>query len=225
VFQRKGFLYQRDPFLVFLLLLIAMDLNAFLSLRFGNRSQQWLSAMALLWTAVIFAPVSAWKAARYQSPDAAFQAQLSTDLQVVDREDHLGALSGKVQCLDTIAGCIDTLEHLQLMQASGQIYDEYLFQPPSREAIRDSRTAYAQELRANPPVLFIVTASLFPSGPAGYEKLAQWPGFDEWLNENYVVAMERVPTTGYRSMGRLVVPESYRIYVRRDAAVAQASVH
>jgi hypothetical protein len=216
--QRKAFLYQRDPFLVFFLLLIALDLNAFLSSGFENRGQWWLSAVALLWTAMIFAPASAWKVAHYQSPDAAFQAELSADLQVVDREDHLGSLSGKVQCLDTIAGCIDTLEHLQLMQASGQIYDEFLFQPPSREAIRDSRSSYAQEVRANPPVIFIVTASLFPSGPAGYEKLAQWKGFDDWLDQHYAVAVERTPSAGYRSMGRVVVPDSYRLYVRREVA-------
>jgi hypothetical protein len=171
-----------------------------------------------LWSAIIFAPISAWKAAHYQSPDAAFQTQLSSDLHLIDGQDHLGPLSGKVQCLDTVAGCIDTLERLQLVQASGQIYDEYLFQPPSRDVIRDSRSSYSQELRTNPPLLFIVTASLFPSGPRGYEKLAQWPRFDDWLNQHYALAVERTPTTGYRSMGRPVVPDSYRVYVRRDAS-------
>jgi hypothetical protein len=214
--QRKAYLYQRDPFLVFLLLLIALDLNGFLSLLSEKRSPQWLSAVALLWTAVVFAPVSVWKVARYQSPDAAFQAELSGDLQLIDTRDQLGPLSGKVQCLDTIAGCIDTLEQLQLVQASGQIYDEYLFQPSSRGVISDSRSFFAQELQTNPPLIFIVTASLFPSGPGGYDKLAQWPRFDDWLNQHYALAVERTPTRGYRSMGRPVVPASYRVYVRRD---------
>jgi hypothetical protein len=201
--------------MVFLLLVIALDLNSFLSLS-GKRSQQWLSGVALLWTAIIFAPVSAWKVAHYQSPDAAFQAELSTDLLLIDGRDHLGPLSGKVQCLDTVEGCIDTLERMQLVQTSGQIYDEFLFQPPSREAIRDSRSTFAQEVHANPPLLFIVTASLFPSGPGGYDKLAQWPRFDDWLNQHYALAVERTPTTGYRSMGRPVIPGGYRVYVRRD---------
>jgi hypothetical protein len=214
--QRKAFLYQRDPFLVFFLLLIALDLNGFLTWLSGNRSQQCLSTVALLWTAMVFAPVSAWKVARYQSPDAAFQAELSTDLRLIDRQDHLGSLSGKVQCLDTVAGCIDTLEHLQLVQATGQIYDEFLFQPTSRNVIRDSRSSFAQEIRTNPPLIFIVTASLFPSGPGGYDKLAQWSRFDDWLNQYYVLAVERTPETGYRSMGRPVIPAGYRVYVRRD---------
>lgn len=216
--QRKAYPYQRDPFLVFLLLLIALDLNALLSRLSGSRAQQWLSALALLWTAIFFAPVSAWKAARYQSSGAAFQAELSGDLQLIDRQDHLGPLSGKVQCLDTVAGCIDTLEHLQIVQASGQIYDEFLFQRPSQAVISDSRSVFAQEIQTNPPLIFVVTASLFPSGPGGYEKLAQWPRFDEWLNQHYAVAVERAPTRGYRSMGRPVVPAGYRLYVRRDVS-------
>ena len=214
--QRKAYLYQRDPILVFLLLLIALDLNALLSSPSSNRGQRWLSAFALLWTAFVFAPVSTWKAAHYQSPDAAFQAQLSSDLRLVDRQDHFGSLSGKVQCLDTIDGCIDTLERMQLVQATGQLYDEYLFQRSSREVIRDSRNSFAHELQEKPPLIFIVAASLFPSGPAGYDKLAQWRDFDNWLNQRYTLALERRPETGYRSMGRSVVPNSYRIYVRRD---------
>jgi hypothetical protein len=213
--QRKAYLYQRDPFLVFLLLLIALDLNAILSLVSESRIRRWLSVLALLWTAIVFAPVSAWKVAHYQSPDAAFQAELASDLHLVDVRDHLGALSGKVQCLDTVEGCIDTLEHLQLVQASGQIYDEFLFQPASRELIRDSRSSFTQKVHANPPLLFIVTAKLFPSGPNGYDKLAQWPQFDGWLNQHYALAVERTPTAAYRSMGRPVVPAGYRLYVRR----------
>lgn len=216
--QRKAYLYQRDPFLVFVLLLIALDLNAFLSLPSGKRSEEWLSAVALMWTALVFAPVSAWKTAHYRSPDAAFQTQLSGDLGLIDAQDNLGPLSGKVQCLDTISGCIDVLERLQLVQASGQIYDEFLFQASNAEAIRNSRMSFAKEVQANPPLIFLVTASLFPSGPNGYEKLAQWPWFNEWLNQHYVIAIERTPTKGYRSMGRPVVPASYRVYVRRDVS-------
>lgn len=221
--QRKAFPYQRDPLLMFLLLLIALDLSACLSESSENRWQLWLSAVALLWTAVVFAPVSAWKAAHYQSPDAAFQSELGADLQLVDAEDHLGSLSGKVQCLDTVNGCIDTLERLQLVQATGQIYDEYLFQQSSREVIRDSRRLFTQEVQDNPPLIFIVAASLFPSGPGGYDKLAQWPYFDEWLNQHYTLALQRTPNTAYRSMGRPVIPDSYRLYVRRD--VSKTSLH
>ena len=222
--QRKAFPYQRDPFLVFLLLLIALDLNAYLSVYSENRWQQGLSAVALLWTAIVFAPVSAWKAAHYQSPDAAFQAELGADLQLVDVEDHLGPLSGKVQCLDTVNGCIDTLERLQLVQATGQIYDEYLFQRPSGEVIRDTRSTFTQEVQKNPPVIFIVAASLFPSGPAGYDKLAQWQPFDDWLNQHYALALQRTPKTAYRSMGRPVIPDSYRLYVRRDVGGGQSII-
>jgi len=214
--QRKAFPYQRDSFLVFLLLLIALDLSAYLAEYSENRGQWWLSAVALLWTAIVFAPVSAWKAAHYQSPDAAFQTELGADLQLVDKEDHLGPLSGKVQCLDTVDGCIDTLERLQVVQATGQIYDEYLFQPSTHEVIRDSRSLFTQEVQKNPPFIFIVAASLFPSGPGGYDKLAQWPNFDDWLNQHYALALERTPRTAYRSMGRPVIPDSYRLYVRRD---------
>lgn len=212
--QRRAYLYQRDPVLVFLLLLIALDLNAMLSSR--NVVRQWASASALLWTAFVFAPISAWKVAHYQSPDAAFQAQLSADLHQIDTQDHLGSLSGKVQCVDNISGCIDTLEHLQLKQASGQIYDEFLLHSARSEAVRYERTSFVKDLRTNPPLIFIVTAPLFPSGPDDYRKLLQWPEFDKWLDEHYSLALERTPTRGYQSMGRPVIPASYRLYVRRD---------
>ena len=212
--QRRAYLYQRDPVLVFLLLLIALDLNAMLSSRGSIR--QWLSAAALLWTALIFAPVSAWKVAHYQSPDAAFQAQLTADLHQIDTQDHLGSLSGKVQCVDNISGCIDTLEHLSLVQASGQMYDEFLLHPARNEAVRNSRASFTEELQTNPPLIFVVTAPLFPSGPDNYTKLSQWPAFNSWLNQHYSLALQRTPTRGYRSMGRPVIPASYRLYVRRD---------
>jgi hypothetical protein len=211
--QRRAYPYQRDSFLIFLLLLIALDLDAFLS---TNRPQQWLAALALLWTALIFTPISVWKAAHYQSPDAAFVSHLSADLQFIDTRDHLGPLSENVQCLDTITGCIATLEHLRLVQASGQMYDEFLFQPPAAEAVRNSRTSFAREIEANPPLIFIVTAPLFPSGPGHYEKLAQWPDFNTWLNQHYAVDLEARPPGSYRGMGKPVALAGYRLYVRRD---------
>jgi hypothetical protein len=212
ILQRRAYPYQRYPFMVFLLLILALQLDA--ALRRTDRIH-WLSAAALLWTSLLFAPSSLWKAAHYQSPEEAFDTQLCLDLNTLDRQQHLGTLSGHVQCLDTISGCIDTLDHLRWIQPTGQMYDEFLFHPADSVAVRNSRAAFLSQLQLHPPLIFVVSDRLFPSGPNGYRKLDSWPAFHTWLDANYAIVVERTPTRAWRSMGRLVIPDGYRLYLHR----------
>lgn len=210
--QRRAYPYHRYPFLIFLLLLIAIELEASLKSR---DFRLWLSIAAIAWSSFLLAPVSAWKAAGYQGATGALEAQLVNDIRLTGEEHGVSSLNGQVQCLDSVSGCIGALEHLQVEQTSGHLYDEFLFHAADDPAVRHMRQSFAQQMLSHPPVIFVITDPLFPSGPDHYGKLAQWPEFSQWLNENYTIALTRAPSTSIRVMGRRVVPVGYRLYVRR----------
>lgn len=62
-----------------------------------------------------------------------------------------------------------------------------------------------------------MSGTLFPSGPEGYGKLSKWPAFAAWLADRYNLEAERVMLP-VRSVGRVVVPAGYRLYVLRPSA-------
>jgi hypothetical protein len=210
--QRKGFLYHRYPFLVFLLIVIALDLNTILE---TSHRVRWLSAVALLWASLVLAPASAMKASHYDWQHQEVQSLMESDLRRVADRVHGGSLSGRVQCLDTISGCISTLNDMQIEQSSGLLYDEFVLHPAGPRAINDTRARFWRAMQNNPPLVFIVSDPLFPSGPDHYAKMTQWPDFLDWLNRNYRLEAERQPSIPVRGVGRFTVPFGYRLYVYR----------
>jgi hypothetical protein len=217
--QFKGYPYHRYPFLLFLLLLIAIDLtNALTPSRTPtNRTQtvQALSSAILLWGGLILGPSSALKASHYNWRNEEFRLTLQADLQSAAHRLNIPSLSGKIQCLDTIAGCINTLYDMQLTQTSGHLYDEFLFHPPGSPAIDATSAAFFQAMQANPPLALVVTDPLFPSGPDHYAKLDQWPEFTLWLNQHYQLDAERHLTQPKQWVGQPIIPPGYRLYTLR----------
>jgi hypothetical protein len=214
--QAKGYPYHRYPFLLFLLILMAIDLTDALA-RTG--AVQALSAGVLLWAGLGLGPSSALKASRYNWYNEEFRLTLQSDLQQAARSLNVASLSGQVQCLDTISGCINTLYDMQLLQTSGFLYDEFLFHPSGPRAISDTRVAFWTAMQAHPPLVLVVSDPLFPSGPDRYAKLEQWPEFFRWLNQEYGLEVERHPSLPERWVGNPIVPLGYRIYIRRSAGV------
>ena len=212
VIQRRGYPYQRYPFLEFALLVMALDFTRYL--RQGGIPKA-LGALALIWSSFFVAPSSAVKAIRYQEVETPFISQLSNDLLRLAPEQKLSSLQGRVQCLDSVSGCLETLERMQIVQATGILYDEFLFHAPSAEAVRTTREMFTEKVAIEPPLIFVVTEPLFPSGPDHYAKLDGWPEFKTWLMSHYDLAVERSPTQSRRSMGRSIVPSGYRLYLRR----------
>jgi hypothetical protein len=230
--QFKGYPYHRYPFLLFLLLLIAIDLTNALTATTAiqtattqpptNRLQsiramtaQALSAAILLWAGLILGPSSALKASHYNWRNEEFRLTLQADLQRTAQRLQIPSLSGKIQCLDTITGCINTLYDMQLTQTSGHLYDEFLFHPPGSPAIDDTRAAFFQAMQANPPLALVVTDPLFPSGPNDYAKLTQWPEFTRWLNQHYQLDAQRHLTQPKQWVGQPIIPPGYRLYTLR----------
>ena len=237
--QFKGYPYHRYPFLLFLLLLIAIDLTDALTATTAPQTAttqppttqtpttrtlatrtltiQALSAAILLWAGLILGPSSALKASHYNWRNEEFRLTLQSDLQRITHRLNVPSLSGKIQCLDTIAGCLNTLYDMQLTQSSGFLYDEFLFHPPGSPAIDETRAAFRKAMQTSPPLVLVVTDPLFPSGPNHYAKLDQWPEFTLWLNQHYQLDAERHLTQPKQWVGQPITPPGYRLYTLRTA--------
>ena len=211
--QQKGYPYHRYPFLAFGLLVIGIDLIR--AMQSHERYGRWLSASAFLWTSLIVAPSSALKTGRYEWKTQEFRSLLQADLQAVAPDGAIGALSGRVVCLDTISGCINTLEDLQLIQGTPNLYDEFLFQGSGSRAETSMRQSFLSGLKQNTPDVLVVTDTLFPAGPDHYAKLLRWPEFNVWLNTHYEIRSDEQPQKRVRWMGRYVTPAGFRVYIRR----------
>ena len=208
--QQRGYPYHRYPFQVFMLLVMAID---FIQALRSASWVRWMGAAALVWGAVVMAPVSAVKAGRYEWRPQPFRNAMEADLLRVTRERGVASLDGRVQCLDSISGCVATLDAMGIVQSTGVMYDEFLFNPGGVRVIDDARAGFLKDLEGKPPLVFVMSAPLFPAGPDEYRKLDQWPEFREWLVGRYVLDAERTFTVAVREAAKAEVPLGYRIYV------------
>ena len=226
VAQAKGYSYQRAPYLGFLWLLAGLEFTAALKSR---RREVVAFGMAAICFGVFFcAPTylrsiakARWSTLVTTAMEHAIEAQAGAE--------GVGRLSGEVQCIDLSTGCTDALMHLGLVEASGTIYDEFLFpQSPSPwgtvytgpapgsplpAAVAAGRERFQESLALQAPRVILVSAWLFPEGPGNYRKLALWPWFQSWLAGRYVLVSQRAfPRAENGPMG-------FRVYVLRSAAV------
>lgn len=133
-------------------------------------------------------------------------------------------LSGNIQCLDTIDGCLATLYRLRLIQTTGMLYDEFLFLPPNvateREAntVADLQERFLRELMHTPPYVIVMTSWLFPSGPIEYEKLKLCQRSVPFfliamkcaLNDTFLASCPIIQVTGYMSVCQVVSDNNRR---------------
>lgn len=215
--QAKGFAYQRYPWIAFLLLIVSIDLFSFL-LGEHHPRMRILAWAAVAWAVLVLAPLSAWKAAHY-SPRDPFRTLLDRDLQSLGGS----ALSGRVQCIDSIAGCYAALYDLRLLPATRYLYDEFLFAPPSVPAIARTRAGFWQAIQSRPPTVFVVTDRLFPSGPGNFAKLALWPRFDRFLADRYALCDQGNPSGLIHWWSRAERPNRFRIYCLLSANAQAAA--
>jgi uncharacterized membrane protein (DUF485 family) len=209
LFQAKCYPYQRYPMLIFLFLWMGVEIvEAWRNKQSDIRSSAGqVFAFASLVFAVAVAPLYARRAERTRWNDAVPTAIVAD----INRLGGTKALDRQVQCLDTTGGCLDALYRLRLVQATGMVYDEFLFNKdvPSA-AVERVRMNFIQQMDANPPKVIIATRWLFPSGPSDYRKLDSSPELTELLRQRYVLLEERdfgVGETG---------PLGYRLYVLRS---------
>ncbi len=202
--QGRGYPYHRYPSEVFLLLLAALAFT-------GPRTavQRAVAAAGLVFGACVVAPKSLVQVAHFTAGRDPLRQALSADLAT------LGARGGQVQCLDMAGGCIATLYHARLTEATGFLYDCYLYPETIYSSERDLyRAGFRNALRRNPPQLIVATSD--ECGPADltYSKLTRWPWLAAYLAGEYRLIREYRPTEPQSWGGKPALPYGYRIYRR-----------
>jgi hypothetical protein len=198
--QGKAFPYHRYPMLAFLFLWAGLQMIPALRTRRMVR----MLALAGVGFVAILAPIYVSRSVR-KVWDPKYSDSLAADLSRLGG----GALSGRVQCIDTPADCDTTLYQMRLVQSTGLFYDYLIFGSSQQRVIRDARATFWQQFQRNTPQVIVVGAGLYPHG-CGYSKLASWPLFQQDLASHYVLYEDRsFPPAESRI-------RAYRIYVEKN---------
>jgi hypothetical protein len=222
VVQQRALPYYRYPLLAFLLPLIAGDLFEALhnpsasANSVPRKAARCLSLAALVFGSLFLAPQSAVLIHRYQWWNIEFISTLQQNLATLGGP----ALSGRIQCIDSISGCGNVLYRMRLEPATGVLSDFLLFgqagqDPESVPIVRQTRAEFSAAILAHPPKVIIVTSHLHIDGPDNFEKLARWPAFADFLATRYTLRTQWSPTHPALWWSREETPASYRIYVLR----------
>ena len=214
--QRKGYSYHRYPSEAFLLLLAAIDFTAVFK-QTGSRHQALLQRLALagILIGTLFIGGGSTAHALHQDwHNHEFDEMLQADLNRLGGQQ----LDGRIQCLDMGDGCIPTLYNMRLVQATGFLYDCYMFSPVEAAERERYREAFWQAITRRPPAIFVVTSNdceNYPEKPSyRYQKTSRWPRFDQYLKANYHVDVERIPPHMVNTGSSPSKPMGYRIYLQ-----------
>lgn len=214
--QAKGYPDHRYPFAAFLFLFAAVEFTHALR---SPGYRRCLGVVGLLFGTVL-SGLSLKRALREHWPGEQVTS-LASDLNALGGS----ALSNKVQCLDTVDGCIETLYDMRLVQSTGFVYDEFLFAAPDEMTPQQTdvqialRRDFLNKIQINPPQVVVVTPRLFPSGPYHYAKLDRWPQLEAFLGSCYRLQAERDFPVG-RSYHR----DGYRLYLRQPACTHEDAI-
>jgi hypothetical protein len=199
--QRKGFSYHKATLVAFLLLWLLIQFYIAVRQRgvarlFGAGSVlAFCLGAGLLWARAV--------------PAASFDQAMLFALQQ-DLEGLGGpALSGRVQCLDMVSGCITDLLRMRLLQPTGFISDMFVFsrdRVPALDALKDR---FLAEAHARPPRIVILVAAPETTGRVSYAQLENWPELRSFLAQDYTLYKETRLPNG--SLDR----HSYQLYLRK----------
>ena len=217
--QRKGFVYQRYPFLAFLFLLLAMQF-------FGSLESSWsalpgkrlrlleilLASLGLASLLLVSLPHYLLEMRRAVPLSAMpFTTALQSDLEQLGPTN----LQRNIECFDLTDGCFSALYHLDILQSNGYTGDLLFFSPTSGPTVDFYRAQYWQLTAVHPPAVLVLSNNWFQAGHT-FSKVDAWPAFAEDLRRNYVPVRTRyltLPGTNYAPNE----PPGYRLYVRRDS--------
>jgi hypothetical protein len=181
--QLRGYNYHRYPFIACLMLLAA------LAVAHSLRGSRWVRTLGIACAAfaLILCPLYAAKARKSHWPTA-MNTALRQDLNAAGGKP---VLDHSIQCVDTIGGCLRALYDLRLIQATGVLYDEFLFRSDLPPELQRRRAAFLRQLQTQPPQVIVVTPRPFPFGPSAYAKLTAWPEFTTFLSSCYLLRSDR----------------------------------
>jgi hypothetical protein len=223
--QKKGFSYHRYPSEAFLLLLAGIDFTTFLQTNpapsqlrphVSNRLLPRLAIAGIIIGVVFIGGGSTAHALWQDWHNQEFDTMLRADLNRLGGQ----SLANRVQCLDMADGCIPTLYNMRLVQATGFLYDCYMFSAQPGPERDHAREAFWQSITKNPPSIFVVSSNDCDPPTArpayDYKKISRWPQFNDYLNANYHLEAERIPPHMVNSGSSPSKPLGYRIYVKNN---------
>lgn len=211
VIQEKGFPYQRYPFLALAMFASFQAVNNALS---SGKAQRLFAGSALVLATLGLAPRFAQNVRSYES-SAPFESELSSDLY------RLGAQPSEVQCMDTVGGCIATLDHLGLTQSTGFFYDCYAYVGPV--AVRDAyRAAFLRALELEKPKFIVLTSQYCLEAKGNLERTKKWAALQDFLLSNYSVGDHWRSTTDLKWWNQVETPPSYEILIAKRRAPTQS---
>ncbi len=203
--QRKAFWYQRYPYLAFLIPIFVIDFTRLL------RSRTWERCVGIagMATGVVLATACLFHLKKFDRGEP--PRQLLQDLSTYGTPQ---GLSGRIQCMDTIGGCIDALYHDRIVQSTGFLYDCYMLDGNNPVAL-DLRRRFWQQMERNPPRVIVVTDSDCYRPEHNFNRFAKWPEFQSYLATNFVLERESGPLPPVRYWSHPMEAYQYRVYVRR----------
>jgi hypothetical protein len=192
--QHKGFFYHRRPFELFFFLWVGWVLTA--TLKEAQAPKGW-AALCLMVLSAIYYP-HLMVSQHYDVTELNQMQQDLTDLHANDRR-------GDVQCLDVIGGCLTNVLRMHIIMATGYVNDFVFFMNSQDPRVNELRNDFLTKLKHANPRLLVLTNEQWPiTDDHGYDKLKNWPEFNEFLMQRYNLSIERGGETKY--------DRGYRIY-------------
>jgi hypothetical protein len=203
--QGKAFWYQRYPFLAFVVPLFVADFATLLRGRVWQR----IVGIAGMATGIVIATGCLVHLRKYDRTEP--PRQVLRDLAALGTPE---TLSGHVQCIDTIGGCIDALYAARIVQSTGFLYDCYMLDGGNPVAL-DLRRRFWQQMERNPPKVIVMTDSNCYAERRSFDRFGKWPEFRQYLDTNYALARESGALPPIRYWSHPMEAYQYRIFVRR----------
>ncbi len=204
--QGKGYPYQRYPFLALLLVLISMECAG----SWGESGAARTLALAgLAYSCLVIAPLAVGRVRSFRTQEP-FEEALAGDLAKLGGR----SLDGKVQCLDTFGGCINTLYDMRIVQSTGFLYDCYLFLPGSSPVVDVYRSRFWAAYEESRPRILVMT-NQYCFGANSFDKLNEWPLLRNEISRSYIQAINWRSTRLQRWWSRAEEPPEYRVYIRK----------
>ncbi len=217
VVQRKGFLHHRYVYLEIGLLLIGMELLP--ALRYRNLAGA--IAMVLAAYVALYKVPSAALQTSYFKPNSDLTDSLEADFHVLS---SVASLDRQVICLDQVFGCLNALQHNNLVENTGLSGDMLLFGKKPGIAVDHARSLFWQQQQHAPAGLLVLTNEEFENANV-YTRTHRWPQYDQIMHQQYRLIAERSFPCEF---GRNDQPPDhlygYRIFARMGTPLASASL-
>ena len=180
--QRKGWSYQSSEAVAFAALWAIFELYLAMEVT-GRRSMPArITALVTIPVLVIALPILLLRVQSQQLYSMTTLNSLQGNLERLGGKQ----LSGKVQCLDMTEGsCINVLYRMKLIQSTGFIYDFYLFPKTTTTVTRPLQQIFMEQLQTRRPEVIVLSSHIWPGNEQGYKEIANLPGFQEFLQQNY----------------------------------------